>query len=65
MSDPRNDPPSPCIQVCTLDARGEFCLGCLRTLAEIEAWGSLGAVAKRALLAELERRAVQALAEHS
>ena len=32
---------SPCIRVCTLDATGELCLGCFRTLGEIGAWASL------------------------
>jgi predicted Fe-S protein YdhL (DUF1289 family) len=32
---------SPCIRVCTLDATGELCLGCFRTLREIGAWTSL------------------------
>ena len=29
---------SPCIRVCTLDASGELCLGCFRTLEEIVSW---------------------------
>jgi predicted Fe-S protein YdhL (DUF1289 family) len=32
---------SPCIRVCTLDAAGELCLGCFRTLEEIGLWASL------------------------
>ena len=32
---------SPCIRVCTLDATGELCLGCFRTLEEIGSWSSL------------------------
>jgi uncharacterized protein len=32
---------SPCIRVCTLDERGELCLGCFRTLDEIGSWTSL------------------------
>ena len=30
--------PSPCIRLCELDAHGQFCVGCLRTRAEIAAW---------------------------
>lgn len=56
MSEP-GDPPSPCVQVCTLDAQRQYCLGCLRTLDEIAAWGGLGAEAQRAVLNELEQRA--------
>ena len=29
---------SPCIKVCTLDASGQLCLGCFRTLEEIGSW---------------------------
>jgi predicted Fe-S protein YdhL (DUF1289 family) len=31
---------SPCIRVCTLDAAGELCLGCFRTLEEIGSWAA-------------------------
>jgi len=31
---------SPCIRVCTLDATGELCLGCFRTLEEIGSWAA-------------------------
>ena len=48
--------PSPCNKVCQIDFRTGLCLGCLRTGAEIGAWSNLDAAAKRALLAELERR---------
>ncbi|MFM8548421.1 MAG: DUF1289 domain-containing protein [Betaproteobacteria bacterium] len=30
--------PSPCISVCQLDPTGQRCLGCTRTLEQIEAW---------------------------
>lgn len=30
--------PSPCISVCELDAAGKRCVGCMRTLEQIEAW---------------------------
>ena len=31
---------SPCIRICTLDASGELCLGCFRTLDEIGGWAT-------------------------
>ena len=31
-------PPSPCINVCTLDDDTGWCLGCGRTMAEIGEW---------------------------
>jgi len=39
---------SPCISVCRLDASSGLCVGCLRTLDEIAAWGSLDDDARRA-----------------
>ncbi|HZQ61492.1 MAG TPA: DUF1289 domain-containing protein [Casimicrobiaceae bacterium] len=47
---------SPCINVCTLDARTGFCLGCQRTIDEIVAWGALDDERKRAVLAQLPAR---------
>jgi uncharacterized protein len=32
--------PSPCNQVCTMDAQGRYCVGCSRTLEEIAGWAS-------------------------
>jgi len=59
--------PSPCTNVCTIDAATGWCAGCLRTIDEIVAWGNLDDVAKRAVWkrlplrrAELARRGVDA-----
>ena len=50
--------PSPCIDVCAIDPRTGWCAGCLRTLDEIAAWGSLDNPAKRRVWKCLhERRA--------
>jgi len=49
---------SPCIDVCAIDPRTGWCAGCLRTLDEIAAWGSLDNVARRSVWKRLhERRA--------
>jgi uncharacterized protein len=32
-------PPSPCTNICTLDASASVCTGCGRTIAEIAEWG--------------------------
>jgi uncharacterized protein len=48
-------PPSPCINVCALDAAG-YCIGCLRTGAEIGRWMSMSAQEQWQLLGELEER---------
>ena len=47
---------SPCIRVCTLDARGELCLGCFRTLEEIGAWASLTDAQRTEVLERLPAR---------
>lgn len=46
---------SPCVRICTLDD-AEVCVGCLRTLAEITAWGGLSAAERRGVLAAIEER---------
>ena len=33
--------PSPCVNVCRMDAATGWCEGCARTIQEIAAWGSL------------------------
>jgi uncharacterized protein len=48
-------PPSPCINVCSLDAQG-FCIGCLRTGDEIARWMSMSAAQQWRLIAELAVR---------
>lgn len=52
-----NDPPvpSPCVRLCTLDD-DDLCVGCYRSLDEIKRWGALDGAARRAVLAEAERR---------
>lgn len=41
--------PSPCIDVCRLDAQREFCIGCHRTRSEIASWRDLSEDDKRAV----------------
>ena len=48
--------PSPCTSVCTIDPATGWCAGCLRTIDEIAAWGSLDAAAKRAVWKRLPAR---------
>ncbi len=48
---------SPCIKVCVLHPQSGLCIGCYRTGAEIAAWTSLTAEARRVLMAELPARA--------
>jgi predicted Fe-S protein YdhL (DUF1289 family) len=48
--------PSPCIDVCRIDARSGWCEGCGRTLDEIAAWGGLDDAQKLAVWDALDRR---------
>jgi uncharacterized protein len=48
--------PSPCIDVCRMDAAGRFCEGCARTLAEIAAWSSMGDAARLEVWRQLPQR---------
>jgi predicted Fe-S protein YdhL (DUF1289 family) len=51
--------PSPCINVCEMDARSGYCRGCTRTIDEIIAWARLDDDAKRAVWALLPARRAQ------
>lgn len=48
--------PSPCIQVCRLDAAQLYCEGCWRTVGEITAWPDLSNAQKIRLWRELRER---------
>jgi predicted Fe-S protein YdhL (DUF1289 family) len=47
---------SPCIDVCTLDAATQSCIGCGRTLVEIEGWIAFTPQQRKAINAELPGR---------
>lgn len=47
---------SPCVKVCTLDARSGLCLGCGRTVAEIGRWTAMSAAERRLVMDELPAR---------
>ena len=47
---------SPCINICTLDARSGLCLGCGRTIDEIARWVALGAAERARIMNELPAR---------
>jgi uncharacterized protein len=52
---PTERPPSPCINVCSLDERG-YCIGCLRTGDEIARWLSMSAAEQWQLIERLAQR---------
>jgi predicted Fe-S protein YdhL (DUF1289 family) len=47
---------SPCRKICTLDPASQLCLGCGRTLADIERWGGLTASERTGLMKEAAAR---------
>jgi predicted Fe-S protein YdhL (DUF1289 family) len=50
------EPRSPCVNVCRIDANTGFCEGCLRTLDEIACWSGYTWDEKRAVLTRVESR---------
>jgi hypothetical protein len=53
--------PSPCIDVCRLDARG-WCIGCRRTIEEITEWSRASEARRREILrAVADRRTAEVL----
>ena len=48
--------PSPCINVCRIDAATGWCEGCLRSLDEIAGWRAMSPDEQRAVLARLPQR---------
>jgi predicted Fe-S protein YdhL (DUF1289 family) len=47
---------SPCIKVCVLDPGSNHCLGCGRSLVEIERWAAFSPEQRRRIMAELPAR---------
>ncbi|HZX30284.1 MAG TPA: DUF1289 domain-containing protein [Rhodocyclaceae bacterium] len=48
--------PSPCINVCKMDAGTGLCAGCFRTLDEIAAWSSAGDETRLDILDKVAQR---------
>jgi hypothetical protein len=47
--------PSPCINVCRLDAHG-LCIGCRRTMGEISEWPRASEARRREIVSQLNAR---------
>jgi predicted Fe-S protein YdhL (DUF1289 family) len=47
---------TPCVKICTLDARMGLCLGCGRTIDEIARWTSMTAAERAQVMLELPER---------
>jgi predicted Fe-S protein YdhL (DUF1289 family) len=56
--------PSPCINVCRMDAATGWCEGCQRTLREIGRWGGMSDADKRAVWQVLPARREAWLRQH-
>ncbi|MBU6298126.1 MAG: DUF1289 domain-containing protein [Alphaproteobacteria bacterium] len=51
---------SPCVKICTMDARSGLCTGCGRTLDEIARWASMTDPERAAIMHDLKDRLVRA-----
>jgi predicted Fe-S protein YdhL (DUF1289 family) len=47
---------SPCVNICTLDARSGICLGCGRNIDEIAQWTAMTAAERSRVMRELPTR---------
>ena len=47
---------TPCVNICTLDARSGLCLGCGRAVDEIARWAAMSAFERRRIMSELPSR---------
>ncbi|NKI94947.1 DUF1289 domain-containing protein [Rhizobacter sp. SG703] len=54
--------PSPCVNVCRMDAASGLCSGCWRTIDEIAAWSTLDDDGKRQVWQAIDLRKAQASA---
>lgn len=59
----KSDIKSPCVQVCSLDARN-ICVGCGRTLGEIAEWSQASAIRKSHILGLARSRLTLLTADH-
>ena len=57
--------PSPCINVCRMDASSGWCEGCLRTIDEIAGWSLYDDDDKRAVWDALEARRAELIARQA
>lgn len=51
-----NEVKSPCISVCAMDDVTGLCLGCYRTIGEIEQWWDLSPEAQQKIVATAAKR---------
>jgi uncharacterized protein len=44
---------SPCVNICKLDPKSQYCVGCLRSLEEIANWSSFSQAEKELVLTSI------------
>lgn len=54
---------TPCVKICTLDARSGLCLGCGRTVDEIARWTAMSTAERQRIMGELPARLAAGTAE--
>jgi uncharacterized protein len=47
---------TPCVKICTLNARNGLCLGCGRTIDEIARWATMSTSERSRVMGELPAR---------
>ena len=53
----RDEPQSPCVNICVIHPETRLCTGCLRSIDEITAWGSMSPEERSEIMAILPERA--------
>lgn len=56
----RDEPESPCVQICAIHPETRRCVGCHRTMEEIAGWARMTPEMRRAIMDELPTRAAEA-----
>lgn len=59
MSSKGSTQKSPCVDICQIDARTRWCVGCGRTVDEIKTWAKMSPYRQTAVFSELKRRVAQ------
>ena len=53
----RDEPNSPCVDICVIHRDAKICIGCYRTGGEIAGWAAMDRYAQTALMETLPERA--------
>ncbi|MCV6824021.1 MULTISPECIES: DUF1289 domain-containing protein [Halocynthiibacter] len=53
----REEPQSPCVNICVIHPAARLCTGCLRSMDEIASWGKMTAEERQDVLDDLPSRA--------